>query len=94
MSEGLFVVSGWCGFAFCSLAYLLLNLKVVRFDSLLYQVLNILGGSGLVVSALYFNDDPNLAANIVWVLIAILGIVRYSKSHSRRRDNGREIKSQ
>ncbi|MGV3763129.1 CBU_0592 family membrane protein [Parapedobacter sp.] len=84
-------IIGWLGFIFCSSAYLLLNLKVLRFDSPLYQVLNVIGGIGLVISAFYFKDTPNLAANGIWVLIALFGIVRYSQRRSSLRRRGRQI---
>lgn len=79
MTESTIVAIGWLGFFFCTLAYLLLNLKVLRFNQPVYQILNVLGGLGLVISALYFNDTPNLASNLVWVLIALFGVIRYSK---------------
>ncbi len=88
MTEATITTIGWLGFIFCTVAYLLLNIKALRFDSVLYQLLNAMGGLGLVTSAFYFADTPNLAANGVWVLIALFGVVRYSRKISRaRRDN-------
>ncbi len=88
MTESTITIIGWLGFIFCTVAYLLLNLKVLRFDHPIYQLLNVIGGVGLVISALYFDDAPNLAANGVWVLIALFGVARYSKAlfKSRSRD--------
>jgi hypothetical protein len=85
ITETMITIIGWLGFIFCSLAFLLLNLKILRFDSSIYQLLNVMGGIGLVVSAFYFNDTPNLAANGVWVLIALFGVFRYSKQLSKSR---------
>lgn len=79
MTESTVTIIGWLGFIFCTLAYLLLNTKAVRFDSILFQTLNVVGGLGLVISAVYFNDNPNIAANSIWVLIGVFGMVRYSK---------------
>lgn len=78
-TETTITIIGWLGFIFCTLAFLLLNLKVLRFDNPLYQVLNVIGALGLVTSAFYFDDAPNLAANGVWALIALFGIFRYSR---------------
>ncbi|MBK1438820.1 hypothetical protein JHJ32_02370 [Parapedobacter sp. ISTM3] len=91
MTESTVTIIGWLGFIFCTVAYLLLNLKVLRFDHPIYQSLNVIGGVGLVISAFYFDDTPNLAANGVWVLIALFGVARYSKalSRSRRKDHVR-----
>lgn len=86
MSEATVTIIGWLGFVFCTLAFLLLNLKLLRFDSLPYQILNVLGGTGLVISAFYFADTPNLAANSMWVLIALFGTFRYSRQLYRRNE--------
>jgi len=83
------MIIGWFGFIFCSLAYMLLNLKVLRFDNPLYQVLNVIGGVGLVISAFYFKDTPNLAANGIWALIALFGVIRYSRRRSDLRHSSR-----
>jgi len=87
MGEYIILVCGWLGFILCSLAYLLLNFKIIRFDSPLYQLLNLLGGIGLVVSAYFFDDLPNLAANSLWVLIAIFGVINYSKGFLAKKDD-------
>jgi len=72
-------ISGWAGFLFCAVAYLLLNLKKIRYDSNTYQFLNAVGAFGLLISAWFFRDAPNLMSNIVWLLIALYGIIRYNK---------------
>lgn len=89
MTQSAITIIGWLGFIFCTIAYLLLNTRMIRFDGAPYQVLNAIGGLGLVISAIYFNDGPNIAANIVWVLIAAFGIFRYSKKlRSLRKKRG------
>ncbi|WP_443020419.1 CBU_0592 family membrane protein [Sphingobacterium sp. SYP-B4668] len=80
MEEPIVLTIGWIGFIFCSSAYMLLNIRIIRFDGIVYQLLNIVGGICLVVSASFFSDIPNTAANILWVFIALFGIIRYSKS--------------
>lgn len=87
MNEETVSIIGWLGVVLCSLAFLLLNLKVLKVDNLLYQLLNVFGGTGLVISAFYFADAPNLAVNLVWVLIALFGVIRYARQLSKR--NGR-----
>lgn len=79
MTETVINAIGWLGFLFCTVAYLLLNVRILRFDGVLYQALNVIGGVGLVVSAFYFADTPNLAANAMWVLIALFGVIRYGR---------------
>ncbi|WP_257670655.1 CBU_0592 family membrane protein [Parapedobacter tibetensis] len=82
MTESTVTIIGWLGFIFCTVAYLLLNIRAIRFDGVLFQSLNVIGGLGLVISAIYFDDNPNIAANSVWMLIAVFGIIRYAKKRS------------
>ncbi|AHF14729.1 hypothetical protein NIASO_05030 [Niabella soli DSM 19437] len=74
---------GWIGFGCCTIAYLLLNFRYIRFDGWLFQLLNFLGGAGLAIKAYDLRDLPNIFANALWGLIAVIGIVKYFKS---RRD--------
>jgi len=94
MTDATITIIGWLGFIFCTTAYLMLNFKVLRFDGACYQVLNVIGGLGLVISAFYFSDTPNLAANGLWVLIGLFGVFRYSKRLSRSRKGSRVMDAQ
>ncbi|MCL7989234.1 hypothetical protein M8998_14890 [Sphingobacterium sp. lm-10] len=75
--ELLITALGWLGFICCSTAFLLLNSNKITHDQPLYQTLNIIGGIGLTISAIYFNDIPNIAANVLWIIIAVFGFVRF-----------------
>lgn len=88
MTESTIIIIGWLGFLFCTVAYMLLNLKVLQFNQPVYQIMNVLGGLGLVISALYFDDTPNLASNLVWVLIALFGVIRYSRERHKSTSRG------
>ncbi|SFC77758.1 hypothetical protein SAMN05421747_12510 [Parapedobacter composti] len=46
MTASTVTIIGWLGFIFCTIAYLLLNLKTLRFDHPAYQLLNVVGGVG------------------------------------------------
>jgi len=69
----LFVIDalGWIGVILCLLAYLLISYRYVQSDDWIYQLLNIIGASGLVVNALYYHDKPNVMVNVLWVVIAL-----------------------
>ena len=59
------------------LTYLLLQLRRITSESLLYSVLNAVGAALIIVSLLF---DFNLSAFIVeafWVIISLVGIVNY-----------------
>ncbi|WP_036603627.1 CBU_0592 family membrane protein [Olivibacter sitiensis] len=70
---------GWVGMASCTIAYVLLNAKIIRYNGVLYQMMNLIGGVGLMLSAFFVRDIPNVAVNIVWCFIAFFGILRYSR---------------
>jgi len=75
-TESLISIIGWIGVTFCTIGFLLLNTKTVRFDSWIYQAINVIGGLGLVISALYFHDMPNITSNSIWVIIALYGLLK------------------
>lgn len=69
-------IVGWVGVAFCTIGFLLLNTNSLKFDSWIYQSINVIGGIGLVTSAIYFRDMPNITSNSMWVLIALYGLFK------------------
>ncbi len=74
--ENFVALIGWIGVSCCTIGFLLLNLKLISFDSWKYQMINIVGGLGLVTSALYFRDLPNITSNSMWVIIAGFGLYK------------------
>jgi TctA family transporter len=86
MPKTLFTSIGWIGVVLCTLAYVLLSTKVIRAESLVFQVLNIVGGLCLCVPALETSDMPNTTANLLWMFTGIFGLGRHfwSKRAGRR----------
>lgn len=80
MSNNFFIVIGWAGVVFCTLGYLLLSLKILKAESRLFQLLNILGGLCLAATALNSHDFPNAAANVLWMFIGIYALGRGLRS--------------
>ncbi|SEO31831.1 hypothetical protein SAMN05192574_10752 [Mucilaginibacter gossypiicola] len=76
MEKNIFAIIGWAGVILCTLGYLLLNLKVLKADSWLFQTLNILGGLCLATAALNAHDLPNAAANVSWMAIGMFALAR------------------
>jgi hypothetical protein len=77
MNVAWYDVVGTAGVALIVVAYLLLQLGRLRSEALSYSLMNGVGAS-LVVLSLVFNF--NLSAFLVeafWVLISVLGVVRY-----------------
>lgn len=69
--------TGYVGVVLVLLAYLLLQARLLRGDGLLYQLMNLFGALGVILSLLF--GGFNMAAFLMeaaWLLISIYGIVR------------------
>ena len=77
MTYTVYDLLGNIGVVLIILTYLLLQLRRITSESLLYSVLNMVGAALIIVSLLF---DFNLSAFIVeafWVIISVIGIVYY-----------------
>ena len=72
-------VVGWIGAATVLAAYWLVTRSGT---SMLYHSLNIIGAGGLLANALYHGAFPSTTVNVVWIGIALWGMV----VSSRKRD--------
>lgn len=79
----------WCGYigtCLVVLAFFLLQARLVNGHRLPYQLLNIVGAFGVVVSLVIGNTNwPALFMEASWVVIGIYGIVMARRSRSRSR---------
>lgn len=69
--------AGYFGVALVLLAYLLLQARMLLSNGLIYQLMNLFGATGLILS-LFFGSF-NLSAflmEVAWVLISIYGLLR------------------
>lgn len=72
-------VLGWVGAALLLGAYALVSTRRVEGDSVVYQLLNLLGSAFLIVNSAYYGAYPSVGVNVVWIgiaLFAILSVVR------------------
>lgn len=69
-------VVGWLGVVAILGAYTLNIFSVLTADSLLYQSLNALGAIGIIVDARSKRDYQPVVLNIVWLIIALIALVR------------------
>jgi hypothetical protein len=69
-------IVGWYGMAAILSAYTLINFHVLETDALIYILLNLTGSLGIVVNAYSKKSYPPAALNLVWMLIAIFGLVQ------------------
>jgi len=78
-------VAGWSGALLLLLAYILVSNKKLAGDSLLYQLLNLVGSVLLLLNAYHFRALPSVGVNSVWIGIAFFTIIKGKKA-SRRED--------
>jgi len=72
----IYEIIGWLGAVLILLAYLLLTLKKIRSNSRCFQILNLLGAIFVIINSLVHHALPSVGLNIIWVLIAIVGLAR------------------
>jgi len=69
-------VIGWLGSAAVVAAYALVSTNRVNGDSLLYQLLNLIGSIFLIVNTVYLGALPSAFVNTMWVGIAMFALWR------------------
>ncbi|MES2456232.1 MAG: hypothetical protein V4594_11840 [Bacteroidota bacterium] len=74
---------GWLGVLLCTLGYLLLSMKVIKAESISFQLLNIIGGLFLVATAVETRDLPNAAANVLWMFIGVYALGNQLRSRNK-----------
>ncbi len=69
-------IIGWIGTILYLIAYGLVSAKKAESDSWLYQGLNIIAGTLLIINTFYLRAYPSAGLNIAWVGIAVLTLGR------------------
>jgi len=69
-------ILGWAGTILFLIAYGLVSVKKAEGDSWLYQGLNIIAGTFLIINTIYLHAYPSAGLNIAWVGIAFLTLGR------------------
>ena len=69
-------ILGWTGSILYLLAYALVSMKKTEGDSLLYQGMNILAGSLLVIYTLSLGAYATTGLNTVWVAVGLFTLGR------------------
>lgn len=80
----IFEIIGWIGSAFFIISYFLLSIDVLKANKIPYQLMNVMGGLCLVVSAYSTKDRPNLFTNLVWIGIGIFAVVQIVRSGMKK----------
>ena len=70
---------GWLGFILIVSAYLFVTIKLVTVSSAPYHLMNLFGALCMVVNARHKGATPLFWLNIVWALVAIIGLLQLGK---------------
>jgi predicted tellurium resistance membrane protein TerC len=82
-------LAGYIGVALMLLAYLLLQAHKLRGNGLIYQLMNVLGAIGVMLSLLFgaFNA-PAFFMELAWLLIGVYGIAHSARVRQQAREAG------
>jgi hypothetical protein len=69
-------VLGWVGMFFVLAAYGLITFGYVTNQSLVWQILNLFGSSGIIINSLTKRAMPEVWLNIIFAVVALIGIVQ------------------
>lgn len=72
-------VLGWAGSFAVVIAYGLNSYQKLRSDSIVFYLLNLVGGIFLIVYSCYKAAYANTFINIVWVIIAVPALIKVIK---------------
>lgn len=65
---------GWCGIVAILVAYALNSFELISAQSVVYHLLNFMGGLGLVIEGYSKRDYPPVVLNVIWAAIAIISL--------------------
>lgn len=74
MSADFYSIVSWVGMALLILAYLLSTFKKLKFDSIVYNLINSLGGIGLLINAFFLKLFPWIILTLFWVAAALVSL--------------------
>lgn len=83
--------AGYIGVALVLLAFLLLQQHRLRGNGLLYQLMNVLGAIGVMLSLMFGIGPINWPAflmQVAWIAIGVYGIVHGAAVRRQSRDEG------
>jgi hypothetical protein len=80
MANLLIEIVGWIGAALVVIAYFLITYKKLDRESKIYHAMNLVGGLLTGVNAVINQAYPSAAINVMWVVVAIYGLIEGLKS--------------
>jgi hypothetical protein len=69
-------IIGWIGVLFIVIAYTLTTFGFIDAKDMAYGTLNFVGALGIIVSSYAKKDLQPVILNVIWLIVATVGIVR------------------
>ena len=76
MTDKHFEKIGWIGFILIVSAYLFITIKYLDVSSAAYHLMNLAGALCMTVNAGHKKARPLFWLNVVWALVAIIGLMQ------------------
>ncbi len=76
----LYDIVGIAGVALIVVAYFLLQVNKISSNDVVFSLLNFVGSFLIMISLFYEWNLPSFIIEIFWMLISLIGIVRYFKN--------------
>ena len=86
--------AGYIGVVLVLLAFLLLQAHKLRGNGLIYQLMNVLGALGVMLSLMFSQGPINWPAflmQLAWIVIGVFGIVHSTRARREAREAGRKL---
>ena len=84
--------AGYIGVALVLLAFLLLQARKLHGNGLVYQLMNVLGAIGVMLSLLFGNFNASaFVMQVAWLLIGIYGMTNSARVRRELKDVERKI---
>ncbi len=67
-------IAGWVGVVAIVCAYALVSYGFISPDQLAYQLMNLLGATGIIINSWSKRDYQPVVLNVVWLVVALTAI--------------------
>ena len=89
-------ISGWIGMALILISYLLITTRQLSPTSILYQIINIVGATGVVLDSVMSGAWPSAVFFIIWGCMAIIyfivGLINLKKEKQKKAEEQKNEK--
>ncbi|MDG2536503.1 hypothetical protein P5Y53_02375 [Dyella jiangningensis] len=87
--------AGYIGVVLVLLAFLLLQAHKLHGNGLVYQLMNVLGALGVILSLIFgvAMNWPAFLMQVAWIVIGVYGVVHSARARREARELGSKITS-